>query len=510
MFKKVLVANRGEIALRILRTLKEMRVRSVAVYSEADRQSPHLELCDEAYLLGPAPPAESYLSADRVLGVAHRAGCDALIPGYGFLSENSSFARRCAQEGVTFVGPPPEAIEVMGQKPRARAHMARAGVPIVPGGPAASLAEARVTAAVVGYPVMLKAASGGGGRGMRRVEAESELEGHFERAQREALGSFGDATIYIEKEITHGRHIEIQVLGDSHGGLVHLYDRDCSVQRRHQKVVEESPSPRLPEEALQRLCETALRGARSVSYTSVGTFEFLVDAQHNHYFLEMNTRLQVEHPITELCTGIDLVREMLRVAAGEPLGYSQSDISRRGAAIECRIYAEDPSKGFLPSPGPIDFLNVPDGPGVRHDSGVCAGYRMGFDYDAMIAKLCVWAPTRERAIERMRRALSEYDIRGLTTNLDFLRRLVWVEDFVQGSYDTGFIAEHRDELIGEPSGEPVVDERMAVAALVAALTEPRARAGASEASVGVNGAKGPATWEPSVWGSAHRRQRLGY
>lgn len=515
MFRKVLVANRGEIALRILRTLREMRVPSVAVYSEADRESPHLDLADEAYLLGPAKVSESYLSADKLLGVARAAGCDALIPGYGFLSENAEFARRCQREGVTFVGPNPEAIEIMGRKPEARAHMAKAGVPIVPGGPAATLEQARATAAKVGYPVMFKAAAGGGGRGMRRVASPEELESNFERAQREALSSFGDGTIYIEREVTHARHVEIQVLGDRHGGLVHLYDRDCSVQRRHQKVVEESPSPHLPEAALRGLCETALRGARSVHYDSVGTFEFMVDPEHNFYFLEMNTRLQVEHPITELCTGVDLVREMLRVAAGEPLGYRQEDISRRGAAIECRIYAEDPAKNFLPSPGLVEYLSAPEGPGVRHDAGVCAGYRMGFDYDAMIAKLCVWAPTRQAAVERMRRALSEYDIRGLTTNLDFQRRLLEVDDFVTGHYDTGFIEQHREALLGTSAEQAApTDEQMAAAVLVVALAERQSSAQPRALSTASAGGRAPsdAASAPgglSPWAAAYRRQRLG-
>jgi acetyl-CoA carboxylase biotin carboxylase subunit len=506
LFRKVLVANRGEIALRILRTLREMRVPSVAVYSEADRSSPHLDHADEAYLLGPAPVSESYLSADRVLGVARRAGCDALIPGYGFLSENAAFARRCASEGVVFVGPNADAIEIMGRKPEARAHMAKAGVPIVPGGPASTLEQARATAGKVGYPVMFKAAAGGGGRGMRRVASGGELASNFERAQREALSSFGDGTIYIEKEVTHARHVEVQVLGDRHGGLVHLFERDCSVQRRHQKVVEESPSPHLPRAALEGLCETAVRGARSVNYDSVGTFEFLVDREHNFYFLEMNTRLQVEHPITELCTGLDLVREMLRVAAGEALGYGQPQIGRRGHAIECRIYAEDPSKNFLPSPGPVEYLSAPEGPGIRHDAGVCAGYRMGFDYDAMIAKLCAWAPTREHAVARMRRALAEYDIRGLTTNLDFQRRLLEVDAFVTGHYDTGFIEEHRDQLLGTaPLTE--VDEQMAAAVLAVALHE---RESAAPARPGAHATSEGSAALASEWALAHRRQRLRY
>jgi acetyl-CoA carboxylase, biotin carboxylase subunit len=511
MFRKVLVANRGEIAIRILRSLREMGLRSVAVFSEADRASPHVGFADEAYLLGPALAAQSYLSADRLLSVAHRAGCDALVPGYGFLSENADFARRCQREGICFVGPAPDAIEWMGLKPQARARMAQAGVPIVPGGPASSLDEARHTAQRVGYPVMLKAAAGGGGRGMRRVAEVGELAENFERAQREAQSSFGDGTIYIEKQVTRARHVEVQVLGDGHGGLVHLFERDCSVQRRHQKVVEESPSPHLPDETLRGLCETALAGARSVNYTSAGTFEFLVDPEHHFYFLEMNTRLQVEHPITELCTGVDIVRDMIRVAAGEPLGYTQADISRRGAAIEVRLYAEDPSRNFMPSPGRIEYLSVPEGPGIRHDSGVCPGFDMGFDYDAMLAKLCVWAPTRPRAVERLRRALGEYDIQGLTTNLEFLKRLVDEPSFIEGRYDTGFIEEHRASLLGAPSSEGV-DEAMAAAALVVALEQEGAASGtAASRSRATTSARVAATGEPpSAWRDAHHRQRLGY
>jgi acetyl-CoA carboxylase biotin carboxylase subunit len=510
MFRKLLVANRGEIAIRILRTLREMNLRSVAVFSEADRGSPHIGFADEAYLLGPALAAESYLSADRILSVAHRAGCDALVPGYGFLSENAGFARRCLSEGICFVGPPPDAIEAMGLKPEARAQMAKAGVPIVPGGPASSLAEARETAAKVGYPVMLKAAAGGGGRGMRRVAAATELADHFERAQREALNAFGDGTIYIEREVTNARHVEVQVLGDQQGGLVHLFERDCSVQRRHQKVVEETPSPRLPAKALQGLCETALAGARSVNYSSAGTFEFLVDENDEFYFLEMNTRLQVEHPITELCTGVDIVRDMIRVAAGEPLGYTQADIGRRGAAIEVRLYAEDPSRNFMPSPGRIEYLSAPEGPGIRHDSGVCAGYEMGFDYDAMLAKLCVWAPTRARAVERLRRALAEYDIRGLTTNLEFLKRLVDEPSFIEGAYDTSFIERYRASLLDAPDVAPD-DEGAAAAALVVALG---LGGGATRARSNGDGGTQPqpaaSDYPRSAWRDAHRRQRLGY
>jgi acetyl-CoA carboxylase biotin carboxylase subunit len=496
VFRKVLIANRGEIALRIIRTLREMNIQSVAVYSEPDKQSPHVRFADEASEIGPAPARDSYLSADKILTAAHQAKVDAIIPGYGFLSENAAFAQRCLDEGIVFIGPAPQAIEAMGLKPQARARMAAAGVPVVPGGNAASLEEARATAERVGYPIMLKAAAGGGGRGMRRVAAPDALKENIERAQSEAKNSFGDATVYIEKEVTGARHVEIQVLGDQHGNLVHLYERDCSIQRRHQKVIEETPSPLLSERARQGLCETALRGARSVGYYSVGTFEFLVDPEENYYFLEMNTRLQVEHPITELIVGLDLVREMLRVAAGEPLGYGQSDIQRRGAAIECRVYAEDPSKNFLPKPGTIQSLVLPEGPGVRHDGGIAPGYVMSHAYDAMLAKLCVWAPNREQAILRMRRALGEYDVTGLVTNLHFHRQLLWVDDFVQGRYDTGFIERHKAVLTRAP--EPVVDRDTAAAVLAVAQLATDDQA----ASV-------PPGTEPSPWVMTHRKARLG-
>ncbi len=489
MFRKVLVANRGEIALRIMRTLREMGVTAVGVYSDADRKSPHVAFADEAYRLGPAPVAESYLDADRILRVAERCGAEAVIPGYGFLSENAGFARACGERGLTFVGPSPEAIEVMGLKPRAREHMEKAGVPVVPGGPAASREEAEQTARRVGFPVMLKAAAGGGGRGMRRVDTPAQLPESFERARSEAQNSFGDGTIYVEKLVVSARHVEVQVLGDTRGNLVHLFERDCSVQRRHQKVIEESPSPRLSRQAAQRLCETALRGARSVSYHSAGTFEFLVDREENFYFLEMNTRLQVEHPVTELLTGVDLVREMLRVAAGEALGYEQAQIVARGAAIECRIYAEDPARGFLPSPGTIESLAVPEGPGIRHDCGVVAGQEMSFAYDAMAAKLCVWASSRPHALDRMRRALGEYSLEGVQTNLEFLRRAVVAPAFVSGDYHTGFIEENALALLGEVD-PPVCEDRDAARAVLVA-----ARQLVAPAPAAASGARGASPWQ---------------
>lgn len=496
MFKKVLIANRGEIAVRILRTLREMGVASVAVYSDDDRDSPHVDGSDEAYRLRGSTPSESYLASHQLLEVARRSGADAVIPGYGFLSENAAFARECAARNLVFVGPSPRAIEIMGLKPRARAEMQKAGVPVVPGGPANGLEEAKETARSVGYPIMLKAAAGGGGRGMRRVSAETELPQAWSAASSEAESSFADGTLYVEKVITEARHVEVQVLGDSHGNLVHLFERDCSMQRRHQKVIEECPSPHLPQAALTLLCDTAVRAARAVDYQSVGTFEFLVDRSHAFYFLEMNTRLQVEHPITELTTGFDLVREMLRVAAGEPLGYSQSEIERRGAAIECRVYAEDPARGFLPSPGTVDRIRPPEGPGIRHDSGVRDGFRMGLNYDAMLAKLCVWAPNREQAIARMRRALADYEVRGLQTNLSFLESVLHSESFTQGGYHTRWLETHGDELLA--ACEDRLDPSSVAALLVASKLANGRRAAPPERAQPI-----------SAWAMSHRRRRLG-
>ncbi|MEB2310667.1 MAG: acetyl-CoA carboxylase biotin carboxylase subunit [Sorangiineae bacterium] len=465
MLKKVLIANRGEIAVRIARTLREMGIRSVAVYSEPDRDALHVRVADEAHGIGPAAAAESYLRIDKLLDVAKRAGCDGLIPGYGFLSENPALAEACERAGVVFVGPPASAMRAMGLKTAARDKMSAAGVPIVPGGAAGSIEEARATAARIGYPVMLKATAGGGGKGMRLVEREEELAHALERARSEALKAFGDETVYLERAIVRPRHVEIQVLGDTHGNIVHLFERDCSIQRRHQKVVEETPCPAIDHEIVRRMGEVAVAGAKAVGYYSAGTFEFLLGEDKSFYFLEMNTRLQVEHPITELITGMDLVREMLRIASGERLGFEQKDVERRGAAIECRVYAEDPASGFLPSPGPIKRLRVPAGPGVRDDSGTYEGAVISAHYDPLISKLSVWAPDRARAVERMRRALSEYVVSGIRTNLPFHERLFQHAEFVAGDYDTGFIERHKATLLG---GATVPEsERAAVAAAVA-------------------------------------------
>jgi acetyl-CoA carboxylase biotin carboxylase subunit len=471
--RKVLIANRGEIACRVIRACRELELATVAVFSEADRGALHVRMANEAVAIGPPPARESYLVIDRILDAARHTGADAVHPGYGFLSENADFADACAASGLVFIGPPPSAIRAMGGKTSARALMQAAGVPVVPGdnGPGgkgfAGAAEAKAAAAQIGYPVMLKAASGGGGRGMRLVDSEDKLEAALAGARREALAAFGDDTVYLEKAIVRPRHIEIQVFGDEHGGAVHLYERDCSIQRRNQKVIEESPSPAIDDEIRAQMGEVAVRAARSVGYVGAGTIEMLFDsAARSFYFLEMNTRLQVEHPVTELVTGIDLVRWQLAVAQGEPLPLVQAQIPRRGAAIECRVYAEDAVR-FLPSPGTITSLRVPGGPGIRDDSGVVAGSVISVHYDPMISKLCAWADTRPAAIDRMRRALGEYHVGGIRTNLGFHRQVMRHPAFGAGEYDTGFIERHKAELI-PPEPDDATAELAAIAAAFAA------------------------------------------
>ena len=440
MFKKVLIANRGEIAVRVIRACREMGIASVAIFSDVDRGALHVSKADEAYSVGPAAARESYLNAAKILEVAKRSGAEAIHPGYGFLSENAQFARVCAEAGIKFIGPPPSAMELMGSKTRARTAMQAAGVPTVPGSARGlSLEEAREMASKVGFPVMIKAAAGGGGKGMRLVKTASELKSSFETAQSEALRSFNDGEIYLEKFIENPRHIEIQVLGDEHGNVVYLGERECSVQRRHQKVIEEAPSAVVDPDMRRRMGAVAVQAAKSAGYTNAGTIEFLVDASRNFYFLEMNTRLQVEHPVTELITGLDLVHLQLRIASGEKLPFHQEDVSLRGHAIECRIYAEDPDNNFFPSPGKIAKLLRPSGPGVREDSGVYEGWTVPLDYDPMLSKLIVYAPDRAMAIARMRRALDEYFVGGIKTNLPLFRRILEHPDFVAAKIDTGFL-----------------------------------------------------------------------
>jgi acetyl-CoA carboxylase, biotin carboxylase subunit len=466
-FRKVLVANRGEIAVRITRTLREMGIGAVAIYSDADRAALHVRMADEAYPIGPAPAAESYLRVDAVVDVARKTGCDAIHPGYGFLSENPALPEACARAGVAFIGPPAGAMRVMGNKTTARAKMAEAGVPIVPGAQCDTADEATRAAQLLGYPVLIKAASGGGGKGMRLVANGAEMPSAWERARSEARAFFGDDTVYLEKAISSPRHVEIQVLGDRDGRMVHVFERDCSIQRRNQKVVEETPGPAASRDLVERMGAIAVKGAASVGYFSAGTFEFLLAPEGSFYFLEMNTRLQVEHPVTELVTGLDLVREMVRVAQGEPLGLSQEDLVLRGAAIECRVYAEDPST-FLPSPGVIDRLVTPAGPGVRDDGGAYPGCTISSYYDPLISKLSVWAPTRPQALARMRRALSEYLVTGIRTNLAFHQKLLGHPEFEAGRYDTGFIERHSDALLGPSVVPPELRDAVAAAVAVAA------------------------------------------
>jgi acetyl-CoA carboxylase biotin carboxylase subunit len=461
-----MIANRGEIAVRIIRTLREMGLSSVAVFSDADRDALHVRMADEAVHVGPPLVRESYLRVDRLLDAAKKTGAEAIHPGYGFLSENSGFAQACEDAGITFVGPSPRAIAAMGSKTEARARMIAAGVPVVPGGDAGSLDEAIATARRIGFPVMVKAAMGGGGKGMRLCAREDELARAVERAKSEAQKAFGDGSVYLEKAIVRPRHVEIQVLGDRRGNVIHLFERDCSIQRRHQKIVEETPSPAVNDALVYEMGEVAVRAAKAVDYFSAGTIEFLLDERGSFYFLEMNTRLQVEHPITEWITGIDLVREMLRIAAGAELGVEQAQVMRRGAAIECRIYAEDPSTGFLPSPGRIQTFASPSGPFVRDDAGVYPGATVSSHYDPLISKLSVWAPTRPFAIERMGRALSEYVVTGIRTNLAFHGRLMAHADFRDGRYHTGFIDEHKADLLADRM--PPDPQALAVALAVAA------------------------------------------
>ena len=448
MIKKVLIANRGEIALRVMRSCYEMGIRSVAVYSTADRTSRHVLFANEAECIGGAQSSDSYLNIDHIIAAAKKHKADAIHPGYGFLSENAEFARRCEEEGIIFIGPRPETMEAMGDKISARKKMIEAGVPVVPGTeePLKSAEEAVKVAKEIGFPVMLKASMGGGGKGMRLIKREEDVVEMYNAARSEAMAGFGDDTVYIEKFVEEPHHIEFQILGDKHGNVVHLFDRECSVQRRNQKIVEESPSPFIGDELRKEMGAKAVAAAKAVGYIGAGTIEFLVDKHHKFYFLEMNTRLQVEHPITEEVVGVDLVKEQLHIADGEPLRFKQEDLSQHGHAIECRICAEDTEHNFMPSPVVIQQLTVPQGIGTRVDSHCYEGYEIPMYYDPMIGKLIVWAVTREYAIERMRRVLYEYKITGLTTNIRYLRRIIDVPDFKKGNYNTYFIERNQERL----------------------------------------------------------------
>ena len=494
--KKLLVANRGEIAVRVIRACREQGIATVAVFSEADREALHVLMADEAYPIGPPPATESYLKIDTLVDVARRAGADAVHPGYGFLAENARFDEACVAAGLTFVGPPPTAIRAMGDKTSARKIAREMKVPMVPGTLEAlrSDDEARTTAAKIGYPVMLKAAMGGGGKGMRLVRAEKELANALRAARAEAGAAFGDTAVYLERAVVEPRHVEIQVLGDAHGAMVHLGERECSIQRRHQKLIEESPSPCVDTELRARMGEAACRVAKAAGYVNAGTVEFLVDADRNFYFLEMNTRLQVEHPVTEMVTGIDLVREQLRIAAGEPLGYTQRDVTWKGWAIECRVNAEDPFGGWLPSPGTITGLRAAGGPGVREDSGAYEGYTVPRFYDTMLAKLIVWGADRATAVERMLRALGEYKVVGVRTTIPALERIVGHPDFRAGRLSTGLL----DRIL--PALHAHDGQHAQVALIAAVLAEyERARQSTATARDGSNQMDaGPSAWSRST------------
>jgi acetyl-CoA carboxylase biotin carboxylase subunit len=498
-FNRVLVANRGEIAVRVIRALREMDIESVAVFSEADRDSLHVRFADMAYPIGPPPSTESYLNQERILAAARDSGAEAIHPGYGFLSENATFARAVEAAGITFIGPSAETIAAMGDKLQAREAARRAGVPVVPGspGPVSDSAEAKKEAEAIGYPVMLKASAGGGGKGMRVVSGPQELERAFDLTRGEAESAFGNGTLYLEKFIEKPRHIEIQIMGDGAGNLVHLGERECSLQRRHQKVVEESPSTVVTSERRAAMGEAAVRLARAVGYRNAGTVEFIHGAGGEYYFLEMNTRLQVEHPVTELVYGVDLVREQVRVAAGGTLSWKQEDLVPKGWAIECRIYAEDPYNNFLPSLGRISRLRPAAGPGIRNDIGILSGAEVTRFYDPMLGKLIVHGADREEARRRMLRSLAEALVEGVRTNIPFHRWVLGRDEFIRGDYDTRFIEtvfQGMERMTNSDRGRAAV-----VAAVIAAHEEEQRMRPAPESGRGINpwrllgrpGAKGP-------------------
>ncbi len=438
---KILIANRGEIAVRIIRACKEMNIKTVAIYSEADKDALHTRLADEAICIGPANSSKSYLNIKNIIEAANITGADSIHPGFGFLSENAQFARICKESNIKFIGPTSEVIDLLGNKSNAKEMMKKAGVPVIPGsdGSVKGLKDAILIAEKIGYPIMLKAAAGGGGKGIRIVNNSEELEIAYNIVKQEAKISFNDDEIYIEKFVKNPRHVEIQILADEHGNVVHLGERDCSIQRKHQKVIEETPSTAIDEKLRNKMGESAVKAAKIAGYTSCGTVEFLVDSDKNYYFMEMNTRIQVEHPITEMRTGIDIVKEQIKIAGGEKLKFKQKDINFKGYSIECRINAENPSKNFMPCPGKITGLNLPGGNGVRIDSSVYEGYTIPPFYDSMIAKIIVYGTTRNEAIAKMKRALEELVVDGVETNRDFLFDIIRNPDFIRGNFDTSFI-----------------------------------------------------------------------
>jgi len=491
VFRKVLVANRGEIALRVIRACQELGVKTVAVYSEADVRAPHVREADEAVLIGPAPSRESYLLGENVIEAARKTGAEAIHPGYGFLSEREWFARAVREAGLVWIGPPAEAIAAMGSKTAARTLAIAHGVPVVPGTTEAltDLESAERIAGEFGYPILLKAAAGGGGKGMRVVKGGDDLAGSLEAARREAKGAFGDDAVYIEKFIERPRHVEIQVLADAHGNVLSLGERECSVQRRHQKMIEESPSVAVDADLRRRMGESAVRMAKAAGYVNAGTCEFLLARDGSYYFLEMNTRIQVEHPVTELVTGIDLVNWQLRIASGEKLPFKQAEIVPRGWAIECRITSEDASNNFLPSTGRVRYLHLPSGPGVRWDGGIETGTDIGLHYDPMLAKLIVWAPDRDQAVTRMRRALVDLIVQGVETSRDFHIRMMDDAEFQRGDIDIQWLERRLPEILKREPG----DDKVRIAAIAAALIADRERVAPSSSAAlqeSTNGANG--------------------
>ena len=485
MFKKILIANRGEIACRIIRACREMGIVSLAVYSEADRAALHVQLADEADCIGPPAAAESYLNMDRIIETARRSGAEAIHPGYGFLAENPEFARRCESAGIVFIGPNSRALELVGDKVRARQTMEKSGIPIIPGMKHVSsdLDEYAAEARKIGYPVMIKASAGGGGKGMRIINSEDDLRPGLEAGRREAKAAFGDKAVYLEKYIEDPRHVEFQVLADNYGHIVHLFERECSIQRRHQKIVEETPSQALTPELRRKMGETAKKVLEVAGYNNAGTVEFLLDRDKTFYFLEVNARLQVEHPVTELTTGVDLVHQQIRVAAGEKLSLRQEDLAQRGHAVECRIYAEDPGRNFLPSSGKILFLREPRGPGVRHDGGIYSGWEVPIYYDPILAKLIVWAETRDSACARMGAALDEYVILGISTSIPFLKEVIAHPEFRAGNTNTGFIKKHFENWREKEGPDEWLTLALAAAALedLSPSQKPAQAAGTAEA-----------------------------
>ena len=505
MFNKILIANRGEIAVRILRACRELGIRSVAVFSEVDRKSLHVRLADEAYPIGPAPSRESYLRIDKIIDVARRSGCDAVHPGYGFLAENAGLPRACVEAGITFIGPPAEAMEALGSKTAGRQLARRSDVPTVPGtnDPIENYGEAQALAQRMGYPVLLKAVAGGGGKGMRVVNGDTEFESAFRDASSEAMNAFGDDRLYLEKYLSRPHHVEIQIFADAHGRVVSLGERECSVQRRHQKVIEEAPSPIITSDLRKKMGEAAVRLARVGRYVNAGTVEFLVDGNLNFYFLEVNTRLQVEHPVTEQVTGLDLVKLQIAIAAGHRLPFAWESIAPRGHAMEVRLYAEDPDNNFFPSPGKILSRHVPSGPGIRMDDGVYSGWTVPNDYDPLLSKLIAWGNSREETIARLRRALDEFTITGIKTNAGLFRRILNEPEFIRGEVHTKWLDEflRRAPAGAVPASEVLYESAAADAAAIAAAIWQANQAGSQIAPVSSEN-------QESYWKQEGRREQL--